>query len=479
MTDDKKSISYTNRDARTIRSALINKVTDLTDDWTDFHESDLGVVLIELMSYLGDMLAFIQDRQALEAFIVHAEERKNVRAQLRGRGYKMQGFISSEVVCRFRTDHSKDVLIPKYLQVSTDEDPEGEKVSFATVESGLLDSATFIDLKCVQGEVINKTYDQDDVDDRGMINLVDDDIGENSITVEIDDDEWEKVDDAILHPEPGQFYSLEYDKEDSVYINLYPGWKNFVEDPDDVEIFISYMISLGSGGKVGSGTIKNVDSEVYDIDGEEVSGEMLVENLEGSAGGEDPESIEEAKKAGIDLMKTMWTAVTLEDYEILCRNFSGVANALALDWSFEEDYPELEETPYEVHLFIVTDDLDSEVPEVLGDSLLEYLNHRKVATTTLEIKDPTYYTVNISAELSILGGVSESSVIESVEERIEEFFDPKQRDFGETIRRLTLIREIEEAHEGIVEVSSLTPETNINVPFGEFPILGDLNITIQ
>jgi hypothetical protein len=36
-------------------------------DWTDFNRSDPGVALLELLSYVGDMLAHYQDEAAEEA----------------------------------------------------------------------------------------------------------------------------------------------------------------------------------------------------------------------------------------------------------------------------------------------------------------------------------------------------------------------------------------------------------------------------
>ena len=39
-------------------------------DWTQFNRGDPGVTLLELFSYLGEMLAYYQDRTAAEAQLV-------------------------------------------------------------------------------------------------------------------------------------------------------------------------------------------------------------------------------------------------------------------------------------------------------------------------------------------------------------------------------------------------------------------------
>jgi len=51
-----------------MRRELIARVPQLTDRWTDFNASDLGVVLLELFCGVGDMLAYYLDAQAAEAF---------------------------------------------------------------------------------------------------------------------------------------------------------------------------------------------------------------------------------------------------------------------------------------------------------------------------------------------------------------------------------------------------------------------------
>ncbi|SMG63179.1 [weak similarity to] baseplate J family protein, partial [methanotrophic bacterial endosymbiont of Bathymodiolus sp.] len=55
------SIEYINKDYESIRQELLAKVPQLTDRWTDFNHSDLGVVLLELFCGVGDMLSYYLD----------------------------------------------------------------------------------------------------------------------------------------------------------------------------------------------------------------------------------------------------------------------------------------------------------------------------------------------------------------------------------------------------------------------------------
>ena len=58
------SIAYTNKDYDSLRRELLARVPQLTDRWTDFNASDLGVVLLELFCGIGDMLAYFCPRPA-------------------------------------------------------------------------------------------------------------------------------------------------------------------------------------------------------------------------------------------------------------------------------------------------------------------------------------------------------------------------------------------------------------------------------
>ena len=61
------SIGYINKDYESIRQELLAKIPQLTDRWTDFNHSDLGVVLLDLFCGVGDMLAYYLDAQAAES----------------------------------------------------------------------------------------------------------------------------------------------------------------------------------------------------------------------------------------------------------------------------------------------------------------------------------------------------------------------------------------------------------------------------
>lgn len=331
----KYNISYTARDAESIKNDLLNKIPDLTEDWTDFRESDSGIVLLELMSMLGDMLFYSLDRKALETYLISSEEKQNVRAQIKPLNYKMHTYRSADALCKFSTEHTAKIPIPKYTTLSTKE-VEGESISYVTYEDAVIPAESYKNIKVKQGELVelDNFTNRDIVNNR--IDLPDMDIAEDTIILTIDEIEWKEVEDVVLQTEPGRFFSMEFDKYDNVYIKLFPGWRNLIDNENTMDINIKYLKSLGKNGSVGQYVINSITSDVFDINGVECSGKIKVENPERSTSGEDPQDLEEVKQSAIESAQTMRTAVTLEDYEVLGKDIDGIANAQALDWCIAE-----------------------------------------------------------------------------------------------------------------------------------------------
>ena len=89
LKDNRRAIDYLARDYASFRQALIDLIPAKLPEWTDRSEANFGIVLIELFSYMADILSYYQDRMANEAFLATAVERRSVIQHLRLIGYEM------------------------------------------------------------------------------------------------------------------------------------------------------------------------------------------------------------------------------------------------------------------------------------------------------------------------------------------------------------------------------------------------------
>jgi hypothetical protein len=71
-------VDYTSRDYTAIRADLISLIPNFAPNWTSRESTDFGIVLLELFSYIGDVLNYNIDRAANEAFINTATQRETV-----------------------------------------------------------------------------------------------------------------------------------------------------------------------------------------------------------------------------------------------------------------------------------------------------------------------------------------------------------------------------------------------------------------
>ena len=66
------------RDFLQIRQSLLDTIDQIAPEWTDRYAGDLGIVLLELMAYMGDILSYNIDKAQNESYLATAQERKNI-----------------------------------------------------------------------------------------------------------------------------------------------------------------------------------------------------------------------------------------------------------------------------------------------------------------------------------------------------------------------------------------------------------------
>lgn len=72
-------IDYLSRDFWSFRRALLEFATLRYPDWPDRLEADAGMMVVELLSAVGDEMAYYQDRVGREAYLETASQRRSIR----------------------------------------------------------------------------------------------------------------------------------------------------------------------------------------------------------------------------------------------------------------------------------------------------------------------------------------------------------------------------------------------------------------
>ena len=122
MAKKKTPIKYTSRDFSTIKQDLINYAKrNYSDIYKDFNEASFGALMLDTVSYVGDILSFYLDYQVNESFLDTAVEYQNVKRLSRQYGFKSNGSPSATGIADF------------YITVPANSTGMGPNLSYAPI----------------------------------------------------------------------------------------------------------------------------------------------------------------------------------------------------------------------------------------------------------------------------------------------------------------------------------------------------------
>lgn len=83
------AIDYLAKDYASFRQLILDRLALIMPDWMERHVPDIGITLVELLSYVGDYLSYFQDAVATEAYLDTARQRISVHRHARLIDYSM------------------------------------------------------------------------------------------------------------------------------------------------------------------------------------------------------------------------------------------------------------------------------------------------------------------------------------------------------------------------------------------------------
>lgn len=355
------NLSYTSRDYASIYKELKESIPHLTAMYNPQDEADAGIVLIKTMAMLGDMLSFVSDNNALEAFPQTVIQPLNAQQIFRLVGYKMKWYQSAKCEASFTNANSLPVTIGRYSTFSTADSkikytntsqieiPAGVSGTSAyktTLTQGVPITPPLSSTYTLSGEDWHSSYGYNiDVSidvSNNMIYIPHTNVDGSTIIL-IDDDSsafadntWTLVDNLNTITDIGKYF--EFDFTGNVpYIKL-PEYWNSRYTITKFKLF--YVISNGSNGEIQDNALTTISTENMIIAGA-ANVKQYLDNLTifntASTYGYSPETPEEARKNAELYNNTIDTLVTLSDFTKAAKRIEGVANAIATDKNTDPD----------------------------------------------------------------------------------------------------------------------------------------------
>jgi len=259
---------------------------------------------------------------------------------------------------------------------------------------------------------------------------------ESTLTVKVDDLEWEESSSLYGLDARSQQYTVRLDNEANAYITFGDGKQGARLPTGEENVTATYRSGIGYDGEVDADSLKLLKTKPQGI--------RSVTNPVAASGADEPETMDKARTNAPLTVLTMDRIVSLKDYEDFARAFTGIGKAQAIIlWNGESEL---------VHITIAsssgkTIDSTSQTYENLVEAIETYRNPiARVQVATFESR-----LFHVEAKIMIDSRYTESTVLDEAKAALESAFSFDERDFGQSVTAAEVINVIQQVA-GVVYV---------------------------
>ena len=113
-------IDYMAKDYASFRRLMLDRMAAIMPTWKERNPADLGIVLVELLAYVGDHLSYYQDAVATESYLGTARRRASVRRHARLLNYFMHDGCNARTWIYMKVSEDTDLVnVPKKTKLLT------------------------------------------------------------------------------------------------------------------------------------------------------------------------------------------------------------------------------------------------------------------------------------------------------------------------------------------------------------------------
>lgn len=503
--EDKKAslINYASSDFLSLRDSLVDYIKAVYPlEYDYFVESDLGMMLIELVAYMGAVMSLKADFLANENYLVTARDRNSIRKLFELIGVRLKGPLSSAAQASITFNGTAgNVVIPIQNRTITVKSPEdGANLAFTLYKTvnGVVDTAnntgqialslaesvgtaglTWNNIILQEGALVSDEGEFAATESIKSIPLTEGPVVEGSIDVYINTGDsttsgaYTEVENIFFASSTTQkIFQVIYDDDYKATVLFGNGIRGVIP-PDDSSYIVTYRVGGGSRGNIVSNYINSNITE----QGTRVG---VVTNTTGATGGADAETAFHAKKYGPLTFARQDRVVTLEDYTVF-------ANTFISDYGTVGKATTVARKAYcsgniiDIYVLEKANNLQvQKASPTFKQQLITALQPKKMVTDEIVVVDGLVRTLDLIVTVKVDRKLQpKDQLIKSkVRNAILDFMAVDNREFGETLVVADLNRVIFEIEE--VRISSIdnVPE-NIKVEFNELIQLNNLLIKID
>jgi hypothetical protein len=462
------TFDYTSRDYAAIQTDLLARASRQIPEWTSRESSDFGMVMVDLWSYMGDVLHYYVDRAAGESFLDTATQRESVLAIANLLDYVPTGrrpataTIQLDATLTTATD-STPIFIPQYTRflasplvdtatsvVFTLNTP----IAFVGTVSGasaniVSDGVTYatypktttVSAVVTEGERFTETYTATGLAGQ-RITLRQSGVVTGSILVNVGEGPNESdvryaYSARIIDGNSGsKIFTVDIDADNYTIVSFGNGINGKIPTTN-ASITIEYRRSRGSAGNVVVGAITTLESTTV-LNKPALDGIRVIPNTVVASGGVDIESMASLKANIPASFRTQDRAVSLQDYKDIVKRIPGIVRSTAyVDGSNIVQVLALEEpSDYGSALTLA-------LSATKQQEIIDYLEPREIVFASSNVGASVSLTkVNFVANVQVQDGYIQEAVNDNVVAAIRELFSFDNMDFGGRVSLGTVYRTI-------------------------------------
>ena len=477
-------IDYAGTDFFSLRDNLISYIKAVyPEDYQNFSESDLGMMLIEVVSYMGSVLSLKGDMLANENYLRTVKNRNNLKKLLELVGVDMKGPLAAGAGARITnqtlpTDENDfPIFLPaaaRTIAITSKEDGAPVNYTLYKVTNNAIEdinnpqadiafeqrevanggptgvSSIFDNVALLEGSFSVQRGTFDTLEGNKRVALTNSPIVEGSVQVFVSK-AGENSDANGAYTQVERLYSasgatdrvfqLVYDDDFAATV-LFGDNSLGISPPAGAEFTVSYRVGGGSRGNIGQGII-NVETGARAGDGD-TPVTLTVENRTPATGGAEAETAEHAKKYAPYTFKRQDRVVTLEDFIAIGNTFRTKQGTIGKTTAAVRDAFSSGNV-IDMYVLEKADDLRlQKASTTFKKELLEEVEPKKMLTDEVVVVDGLIRTLDLVMTVRIdreLNNVQQQ-IEQEVAEKIREHFNIDNTDFGQPFIASELNRKV-------------------------------------
>ncbi len=441
-------VNYTSRDYTSIRQDLLDLIPLYAPEWSSRNAADFGIVLLELFSYVGDLLNYNIDRSTNESFITTASQRNSVLQIASLLGYVPTQKTASLVELTFQNSSAGTITVPALTQVATTSIINGEstQIIFETAASisvpakvGTVNgSATVI---ATQGEsVFDELIGTSNGASGQTFELSETSIIESSVSISVNGINYNQVPYIIDYVGSDPVFVVNTDADNITYVSFGDNVSGRIP-PSGAEIYASYRVGGGASGNVSANTLTYIVTNS--------NAGLSVNNQSAAVAGADEESTDSIRINAPASLKALNRAVSLADYASLALQVTGISKAVAKANVYSN---------VTVYVALFGDrGIDGSLNpttifNTVANRLLEYYVDKCPPNTTITVQPPSYAKIDVTVDVTVAPQYKTSAIKTQIENDLNLLLDTDNVVFGDTIK-LSDVLETVSSINGVLQVT--------------------------